>query len=112
MSLEEGINYLTFIESTSFLILEHFEENYEEDQAAVIFTPVMRTFYSIGLLYKIFGDNAQCEGYLKQVYRQCVRYLPEDDRKTEKIKSVLIGMNVNLEDMEEDSREKEREDND
>ncbi len=57
----------------SKLNLEHFEESYEEDQAAIVFTPVMRTFYSIGLLYKIFGDDSQCEGYTKQVYRQCAR---------------------------------------
>ena len=56
----------------------------------------MRTFYSIGLLYKIFGDDSQCEGYLKQVYRRCLKYLPEDDRKTARIKSMLVGMNVNL----------------
>lgn len=56
----------------------------------------MRTFYSIGLLYKIFGDDSQCEGYLKQVYRRCLRYLPEDDRKTARIKSMLLGMNVDL----------------
>ena len=64
----------------------------------------MRTFYSIGLLYKIFGDDSQCEGYLKQVYRQCSKYLPEDDRKTQKIKSMLVGMNVNVQDMNIDDR--------
>ena len=64
---------------------------------SVVFTPVMRTYYSIGLLYKILGDDSQCEGYLKQVYRRCLRYLPEDDRKTVKIKSMLVGMNVDLE---------------
>jgi hypothetical protein len=58
----------------------------------------MRTYYSIGLLYKIFGDDGQCEGYLKEVYRRCKKYLPEEDRKTQKVKSMLIGMNVNLED--------------
>ena len=56
----------------------------------------MRTFYSIGLLYKIFGDDSQCEGYLKEVYRRCVKYLPEDDSKTQKVKSMLMGMNVNV----------------
>lgn len=76
-----------------------------------MFTPVMRTYYSIGLLYKIFGDDSQCEGYLKQVYRQCVRYLDEDDRKTQKIKSMLIGMNVNVEDinMDEGDQSEDRE---
>ena len=54
----------------------------------------MRTFYSIGLLYKIFGDDSQCESYLKEVYKKCLKFLPEDDRKTQKIKSMLVGMNV------------------
>ena len=71
----------------------------------------MRTYYSIGLLYKIFGDDTQCEGYLKQVYRQCIRYLDEDDRKTQKIKSMLIGMNVNVDDinMDEGDQSEDRE---
>jgi hypothetical protein len=56
----------------------------------------MRTFYSIGLLYKIFGDDIQCESYLKEVYKKCLKFLPEDDRKTQKIKSMLIGMNVSI----------------
>jgi hypothetical protein len=56
----------------------------------------MRTFYSIGLLYKIFGDDQQCEAYLKEVYKKCLRFLPEDDRKTQKIKSMLLGMNVDI----------------
>lgn len=73
---------------------------YDEEQAGVVFTPVMRTYYAIGLLYKIFGDDSQCEGYLKQVYRRCLRYLPEDDRKTSRIKSMLIGMNVDLKEAE------------
>jgi hypothetical protein len=60
----------------------------------IVFTPVMRTFYSIGLLYKIFGDDSQCESYMKEVYKKCLKFLPEDDRKTQKIKSMLIGMNV------------------
>jgi hypothetical protein len=54
----------------------------------------MRTFYSIGLLYKIFGDDSQCEVYLKEVYKKCLKFLPEDDRKTQKIRSMLLGMNV------------------
>ena len=69
----------------------------------------MRTYYSIGLLYKIFGDDSQCEGYLKQVYRQCARYLPEDDRKTQKIKSMLVGMNVNVDDVNLDDRSQSEE---
>lgn len=69
-----------------------------------IFTPVMRIYYSIGLLYKIFGDDAQCENYLKEVYRKCLRYLPEDDKKTSQIKSLLEGMNVNLNDNSESFR--------
>lgn len=61
-----------------------------------MFTPVMRTLYAIGFLYKVFGDDAQCEGYLKEVYKKCIKYLPEDDRKTQKVKSLLIGMNVDI----------------
>lgn len=64
-ALEEAINYLIFIESKFNSISEHFEEAYEEEQAGTVFTPIMRTYYSIGLLYKIFGDDAQCEAYLK-----------------------------------------------
>jgi hypothetical protein len=64
----------------------------------------MRTFYSIGLLYKIFGDDNQCENYLKEVYRKCLKYLPEDDKKTTQIKSLLEGMNVNLDDNGESFR--------
>jgi len=56
----------------------------------------MRTFYSIGLLYKIFGDDQQCETYLKEVYKKCLRFLPEEDRKTQKIRSMLLGMNVDV----------------
>ena len=57
----------------------------------------MRTYYSIGLLYKMFSDDGQCEAYLKEVYRRCLKYLPEDDRKTAQVKSLLQGMNVSLE---------------
>jgi len=57
----------------------------------------MRTYYSIGLLYKIFGDDGQCEAYLKEVYRRCLKHLPEHDRKTAQVKSLLQSMNVNLE---------------
>ena len=63
----------------------------------MVFTPVMRTYYSIGLLYKIFGDDNQCEAYLKEVYRRCLKHLPEHDRKTAQVKSLLQSMNVNLE---------------
>ena len=63
----------------------------------MVFTPVMRTYYSIGLLYKIFGDDGQCEAYLKEVYRRCLKHLPEHDRKTAQVKSLLQSMNVNLE---------------
>jgi hypothetical protein len=42
----------------------------------------MRIYYSIGLLNKMFEDEAQCEAYLKEVYRQCLKHLPEHDRKT------------------------------
>ena len=62
-----------------------------------MFTPVMRTYYSIGLLYKIFGDDGQCEAYLKEVYRRCLKHLPEHDRKTAQVRSLLQSMNVNLE---------------
>lgn len=57
----------------------------------------MRTYYSIGLLYKIFGDDQQCEAYLKEVYRRCLKHLPEDDRKTAQVRSLLQSMNVNIE---------------
>jgi hypothetical protein len=57
----------------------------------------MRTYYSIGLLYKMFSDDAQCEAYLKEVYRRCLKYLPEDDRKTAQVRALLQGMNVSLE---------------
>ena len=63
----------------------------------MVFTPVMRTYYSIGLLYKIFGDDGQCEAYLKEVYRRCLKHLPEHDRKTAQVRSLLQSMNVNLE---------------
>lgn len=69
----------------------------------MVFTPVMRTYYSIGLLYKIFGDDSQCAAYLKQVYRKCVRYLPEEDRKTITIKSMLTSMGVGVEDDDHDN---------
>jgi hypothetical protein len=64
----------------------------------------MRIYYSIGLLYKIFGDDSQCENYLKEVYRKCLKYLPEDDKKTSQIRSLLEGMNVNLNDNSESFR--------
>ena len=57
----------------------------------------MRIYYSIGLLYKIFGDDGQCEAYLKEVYRRCLKHLPEHDRKTAQVRSLLQSMNVNLE---------------
>lgn len=57
----------------------------------------MRTYYSIGLLYRIFSDDSQCEAYLKEVYRRCLKYLPEDDRKTAQIRSLLQSMNVVVE---------------
>lgn len=57
----------------------------------------MRTYYSIGLLYKIFSDDQQCEAYLKEVYRRCLKYLPEHDRKTAQVKSLLQSLNVDLE---------------
>ncbi len=47
-------------------------------------------------MYKIFGDDQQCESYLKEVYKKCLKFLPEDDRKTQKIKSMLLGMNVDI----------------
>jgi hypothetical protein len=100
LSLEEAINFLTFIESTVRAITEHFEEAYDEEQASIIFTPVMHTYYAIGLLYKIFGDDAQCESYLKQVYRRCLRHLPQEHKKTHEIKEILLSMNVNLADAE------------
>lgn len=78
----------------------------------MIFTPVMRIYYSIGLLYKIFGDDSQCENYLKEVYRKCLRYLPEDDKKTTQIKSLLEGMNVNLNDNSESFRKPGQDKND
>ena len=56
----------------------------------------MRTYYSIGMLYKIFGDDANCEGYLKEVYKRCLKYLPEDDRKTSDVKNILLGMNAQI----------------
>lgn len=62
-----------------------------------MFTPVMRIYYSIGLLYKIFSDDQQCVAYLKEVYRRCLKHLPEDDRKTSQVRSLLQSMNVNLE---------------
>ena len=77
----------------------------------MVFTPVMRTYYSIGLLYKIFGDDGQCEAYLKEVYRRCLKHLPEHDRKTAQVKSLLQSMNVNLEEpfepMNKSNEEKE-----
>jgi hypothetical protein len=63
----------------------------------LVFTPVMRIYYSIGLLYKIFGDDGQCEAYLKEVYRRCLKHLPEHDRKTAQVRSLLQSMNVSLE---------------
>ena len=78
----------------------------------MIFTPVMCIYYSIGLLYKIFGDDSQCENYLKEVYRKCLRYLPEDDKKTTQIKSLLEGMNVNLNDNSESFRKPGHDKND
>ena len=56
----------------------------------------MRTYYSIGMLYKIFGDDGNCEGYLKEVYKRCLKYLPEDDRKTSDVKNILLGMNAQI----------------
>ena len=56
----------------------------------------MRTYYSIGLLYRICNDDAQCEAYLKEVYRRCLKYLPEDHRKTAQVRSLLQELNVNV----------------
>lgn len=28
------------------------------------------------------------------MYKKCLKFLPEDDRKTQKIRSMLLGMNV------------------
>lgn len=67
----------------------------------------MRTYYAIGLINKIFGDDAQCEGYLKEVYRKCMKHLPENDKKTASVKSMLLEMNVNLDEIGE-SRHKGR----
>ena len=91
--------------------LEHFEEAYEEEQGNLVFTPVMRIYYSIGLLYKIFGDDGQCEAYLKEVYRRCLKHLPEHDRKTAQVRSLLQSMNVNLEETPQPLRQMQADEN-
>lgn len=54
----------------------------------------MRTYYAIGLLYRIFGDDPNCEAYLKEVYRKCEQFLPEDHPSTAEMRSLLHSMNI------------------
>jgi hypothetical protein len=70
----------------------------------------MRIYYSIGLLYKIFGDDGQCEAYLKEVYRRCLKHLPEHDRKTAQVRTLLQSMNVNIDGTPEPLRHAREED--
>lgn len=57
----------------------------------------MRIYYSIGLLHQLFEDEEQCTTYLKEVYRQCLKHLPEHDSETNQVRNYLQGMNANLE---------------
>ncbi len=53
---------------------------------------MMRTLYSIGLLYRIFNQHDLCRDYLRSVYKRCEMFLPKNDKKTQKIKGVLKAM--------------------
>ncbi|CAM6000034.1 unnamed protein product [Sphagnum balticum] len=79
---------------TSASVVSNFQTDYK--------ISLHRTFAK---LYEVKNDfkeainelKVSCEAYLKEVYRRCLKYLPEHDRKTAEVKNMLLGMNVDVE---------------
>ena len=89
--LEEAITFLKEIE-------KYFDRKYSEDNNRNLFLPIMRTEYSIGLLYKAFGQQELCREYLKEVYRRCEIFLPKNDENMIEVETDIKDLGPEYED--------------